>query len=91
MIRTTLFHIALLIAPAVLFFIYLVVARKVRLSRSETAKVLREFPWPWLLGVGLALMAASLVALSFNSGDERGGTYVPPHMEDGKVVPGKVE
>ena len=49
MIRTTLFHIALLIAPAVLFFIYLLIARKVRLSRSETAKVLREFPWPWLL------------------------------------------
>jgi len=91
MIRTTLFHIALLIAPAVLFFIYLLIARKVRLSRSETAKVLREFPWPWLLAIGLALMAASLVVLSLNSGDERGGTYVPPHMENGKVVPAKVK
>ena len=91
MLRTTLFHIALLMAPAVLFFLYQLIARKTRLSKSEAAKTLRELPWPWLLGAGLALMAASLVALSFTSGDERGGTYVPSHMEDGKVVPAKVE
>jgi len=91
MLRTALFHIALLLAPAVLFMIYLIVARKVRLSKSDTAKMLRDLPWPWLLGIGIALMAASLVVLSMSSGDDRGGTYVPPHMEDGKVVPAKVK
>ena len=91
MLRTALFHIALLLAPAVLFMIYLIVARKVRLSKSDTAKMLRDLPWPWLLSIGIALMAASLVVLSMSSGDDRGGTYVPPHMEDGKVVPAKVE
>ena len=58
MLRTALFHIALLLAPAVLFMIYLIVARKVRLSKSDTAKMLRDLPWPWLLGIGIALMAA---------------------------------
>ena len=91
MLRTALFHIALLLAPAVLFMIYLIVARKVRLSRSDTAKMLRDLPWPWLLGIGIALMAASLIVLSMSSGDDRGGTYVPAHMEDGKGVPAKVE
>lgn len=91
MLRTTLFHIALLLAPAVLFFIYLVIARKIRLSKSEAAKALRDFPWVWLLSAGLTLMAASLIVLSLSSGEDRGGTYVPPHMEDGKVVPAKVE
>jgi hypothetical protein len=91
MIRTTLFHIALLLAPAVLYFIYLVIARKARLGKNETAKTLLALPWPWLLGAGIVLMAASLVVLSLSSGDDRGGTYIPPHLEDGKVVPGKVE
>ncbi|MDP7342086.1 MAG: DUF6111 family protein [Alphaproteobacteria bacterium] len=91
MLRTALFHVVLLLAPAVLFMIYLIIARKVRLSKSDTARMLRELPWPWLLGAGIALMAASLVVLSLSSGDDREGTYVPPHMEDGKVVPAKVE
>ncbi|MFP6777117.1 MAG: DUF6111 family protein [Alphaproteobacteria bacterium] len=91
MLRTAIFHIVLLMAPAVLFMMYLVIARKVRLSKSDTAKMLRELPWPWLLGIGIALMAASLVVLSMSSGEDRGGNYVPPHMEDGQVVPAKVE
>jgi len=91
MLRTALFHIFLLMAPAVLFMMYLVIARKVRLSKSDTAKMLRELPWPWLLGIGIALMAASLIVLSMSSGEDKAGTYVPTHMEDGKVVPAKVE
>ena len=91
MLRTAIFHIILLMAPAVLFMMYLVIARKVRLSKSDTAKMLRELPWPWLLGIGIALMAASLVVLSMSSGEDRGCNYVPPHMEDGQVVPAKVE
>ncbi|MDP6474482.1 MAG: DUF6111 family protein [Alphaproteobacteria bacterium] len=91
MLRTALFHIALLAAPAALFIAYLIIARKVQLSKSDTARMLRELPWPWLLGVGIALMAASLVVISMESGGDREGTYVPPHVEDGKVVPAKVE
>ena len=34
MLRTAIFHIILLMAPAVLFMMYLVIARKVRLSKS---------------------------------------------------------
>ena len=89
--RPTLFLVALLLAPAVLFFLYLVFARKVRMSKSEVAKTLRDLPWPWLLGAGLALMAASLVVFSLSTGEDREGTYVPAYVEDGKIVPAKVE
>ncbi len=89
--RTVLFHIALVLAPAIIFMIYMIVARKVRLSKSDTARMLRELPWLRLLAIGVLLMAASLIAFSLSTGDERGGTYVPPHLEDGEVVPGKVE
>lgn len=91
MLRTTLFHIALVLAPAVIYFCYLIVARKVRLGQSGTAKVLRDLPWPALLTIGIILMAASLVLLSLTSGEDINGTYVPPHMENGKIVPAKIE
>ena len=89
--RTILFHIALVLAPAIIFMIYMIVARKVRLSKSDTVRMLRELPWLRLLTIGILLMAASLIAFSLSTGDERGGTYVPPRLEDGKVVPAKVE
>jgi hypothetical protein len=91
MLRAVLFHIALVMAPTILFILYLIVARKVRLSKSDTARMLRELPWVWLLGIGVALMAASLVAISLTTGGDREGTYVPPRLEDGKIVPSRIE
>lgn len=90
MMRTTLFHILLLMAPTILFLGYLVLARKVALGKGETAKALRALPWPWLLGTGLCLMAASLVVIALTSGDDPEGTYVPPHVVDGEVVPAEM-
>ena len=89
--RTALFNIALVLAPAIIFMIYLIVARKVRLSKSDTARMLRELPWLRLLAAGILMMASSLIALSLSSGEDRGGNYVPPRIENGKIVPAKVE
>lgn len=91
MFKTTIIHIALVLAPTVLYILYLVAARKVQMSRSDTAATLRRLPWPWLLGAGILLMAASLAALSLTSGESPRGTYVPPHLEDGEIVPARVE
>ena len=91
MLRTTLFHIVLLLAPAILYFLYLVISRKVRLSRSETAKTLRKLPWAWLLFIGIGLMAISLVFLIINTGENRDGTYSPPRLENGEIIPATVD
>ena len=45
----------------------------------------------WLTTAGLALLVVSLFATGLLSGSEPGGVYVPPHVEDGRVVPGRVE
>jgi hypothetical protein len=50
----------------------------------------RGLPWPWLVGTGVALAAAALVAVVQTSG-ARDGRYVPPHEENGQIVPGHVE
>ena len=46
--------------------------------------------WMWLALSGLILAALALVAMSVDFGEPRNGLYVPPHLEDGHVVPGHV-
>jgi hypothetical protein len=44
--------------------------------------------WVMLGGTGLALLMISLVTWSLLSGSPPDEAYVPPHLEDGRVVPG---
>jgi hypothetical protein len=48
-------------------------------------------PWPLLLFLGAVFAFAVLGATALLRGEEAGGTYVPPHVENGRVVPGHVE
>jgi len=44
----------------------------------------------WLLVAGVALAGLTLVTVSVDFGQPR-GTYVPPHVSHGQVVPGHIE
>jgi hypothetical protein len=44
--------------------------------------------WVMLGGTGLALLMISLVTWSLLSGSPPDETYIPPHLEDGRIVPG---
>ena len=90
MLRTTLIHILILLAPTILFFLFLILARRVQLSRSSIAAQLRKMPWVRLLGSGLVLAAASLVVWAMTGGADPEGTYVPARIVDGEIVPGEV-
>ena len=81
MIRILLTYIAPLILPAVLYFLWL------RMAGGEQD---RKVPWSWLVIAGVILVAIVLVGLALLDGT-RDGVYVPPHMENGKIVPGHVE
>ncbi len=55
--------------------------------------VLHPDSWPLrtvllLTGSALLLMAASAVVAVYFSGAPPGSTYVPAHVEDGRLVPG---
>lgn len=82
MIRALADDVLLFLAPFALFAIYLLLLKKQVLSIDSWRK-----PTPWLLLVGIGLVAASLIYAGFSAPRSR-GTYVPPHMEDGRLVPG---
>ncbi len=51
----------------------------------------RRHPWTILFIAGLSLFAASFILWGITDGDPTTGTYVAPHLVNGKVVPGYVK
>lgn len=72
------------LAPFILFGLY-------RLLVTRGRAVLERTPWFMLAAAGLVLACGSLVTLAFVGGDPPGGSYQPPRIEDGRIVPGEVK
>ena len=85
MIRRFLYELLLFLLPFALYAAYL------RVSKGEEVGPARSHPWTMLFISGLVLVAASFLILGLVEGAGQRGTYVPPHVEDGRVVPGHVE
>lgn len=72
------------LAPFVVFFVW-------RLLVTRERAFLERTPWYALTLAGVALAAVSIASLAFVTGDAPDRVYVPPHMQDGTVVPGRFE
>jgi uncharacterized protein DUF6111 len=48
-------------------------------------------PWVWLAAAGAVLLALMLFVVTVHFGSPQPGTYVPPHVENGQIVPGHIE
>jgi Family of unknown function (DUF6111) len=84
MIRPVFTELALFAAPFVAYALFLWATR---------AGVLDVSSWPlprlmWLTIAALLLVIASLLALAQFGGSPPGSTYVPAHLENGRLVPG---
>ena len=89
MIRIVLQYMVALLAPSVIYFIWLKLARRHRL-KGDTGWW-EQGPWLWLFAAGVVLMAGLLGYEAFTGGGGPGAAYVAPHMEDGRIVPGTFE
>jgi hypothetical protein len=84
MIRPIFTEIALFATPFVVYALYLLATRAgVFDARGWSLSVLA-----WLTIISLALMAASFVLIANFSGAPPRSTYVPAHIENGRLVPG---
>lgn len=84
MIRPVLTELALFVTPFLLYAIFLWATR---------AGVLHPDSWrvstlAWLTIAALGLVVGSFVVFAEFGGAPAGSTYVPAHMEDGRLVPG---
>jgi hypothetical protein len=87
MIRPVLTELLLLVTPFVLYAIFLWATR---------AGVLHPKSWPlstlaWLSMAALGLVAGSFIVFAQLGGSPAGSTYVPAHLENGRLVPGTAQ
>ena len=79
--RIFLTYIVPLLLPTALYLLWL------RFAPATGGE--RGVPWLWLAAAGILLAAIVLVGLVL-SGGSPDGVYVPPHVEDGKIIPGQM-
>jgi len=84
MIRTVLTEIGIFLVPFAVYALFLAATRSGLFARSS---------WPVaivarLVLVALALVIAGLIGLAHFSGAPPDSTYIPAHIEHGKLVPG---
>jgi hypothetical protein len=77
-----------LLLPMALYLVWAVTLR--RLERHGPAWW-TAWPWVWLAGAGIALLAIVLFVVTVHFGGPREGVYVPPHLQNGQIVPGHIE
>ena len=81
--------VLLFLAPFLAYAIWLAVARR-RARAHAGDPSWTDAPLLWLTAAGLVLVIASFVATALLSGEEAGGTYIPPRVIDGELVPAEV-
>lgn len=81
MIRVALTILLPLLAPTAIYFLWLYT-----LGRAAE----RSTPWTWLMVGGLVAAGVALLIVGVGTGGGQAGLYVPPHVEDGHVVPGQI-
>lgn len=88
MTRVFLTIIVPLLLPAALYMLWAVSVGRAQIAGA--ASEWRALPWTWLLVAGVILAVIALVAV-VEFGGVKEGSYVPPHVEHGQIVPGHVE
>ena len=92
MLRALLEYILPLVLPTMVYFVLRGwIAARAAKGQPVEKPAWWDAPWPWLLAAGIALLLATLVALSLLSGADPGASYRPPELRDGEIRPGGFE
>lgn len=76
-----------ILLPILLPFIIFILWRALGLGKS-VPRWFEDLPWVTLLASGIILAGLTLTTWTLLDRAPAGTEYVPPHVEDGKIVPG---
>ena len=88
MLRELLTLVVPLVLPTLLYLLWL---RLLRWTEGAGSVSSRGMPWVWLAASGVVLAGLVLFVVTVHFGTATPGTYVPPHVEDGRIVPGRID
>jgi hypothetical protein len=79
-----------IVLPALLYALWMTAERRRVEGGGGEKPGWADAPWLWLLALGLFFAGLIAVAISVFGGGSSTGIYVPPAVEDGQVVPGRI-
>lgn len=86
MIRGVLFELFLFLLPFLVYGVYWRLATGTGGARDKIS-----YPAVALSAAGLALAVGGLLWWTISGANPSGSVYVPPHLENGEIVPGQFE
>lgn len=91
MLRTIIQELLLVLLPTILYGVYFLAMRQRARAGGRVQPEWEHGNWFWLILSGCVLAIIGLVVVG-TTGDSAPDTdYVPPHIENGKVVPGRTK
>ncbi len=93
MIRIFLIYVLPLIVPTLLYVLWRLwqIKRGAGTVEGDMRSVLRRAPWVKLAAIGTGLLVVVIVIAALTGGAPPHQTYTPPHMENGRIVPGDIQ
>jgi len=77
--------------PLALYLLWFARATRAAQAAGTAPPRLGDVPWPWLVAIGVLLIASVVTSFALMGGDDgTGGTYEPSRIIDGQVVPGHI-
>ncbi|MFQ5785766.1 MAG: DUF6111 family protein [Alphaproteobacteria bacterium] len=89
--RLLLNYLLPLLLPFAVYGVWLYFARRQSQRAGAAGPAWRDAPWTWLLIAGVGLVIVGFIVLGAIVEGPPDATYIPPHMVDGEIVPGKLE
>lgn len=91
MIRILFAYIVPFLLPTAVYAAWLWYRARYVETHEGKAPGLEKGPWPLTLFMGAVLVLISLGATALLGGGSAKEHYVPPYVEDGKMIPGHLE
>lgn len=89
MLRLIIENMILFLLPSLAYFTY--VYLRMSDQPAKRANIWDDAPLLWLLLAGTVMVLVVTLSFATFEGGKPGQKYIPPHMEKGRVVPGRFE
>lgn len=76
--------------PLFVYVLWMLLVRRKAKKAGAPLPHFREGPWFWALVASLLTAVVIFISLGLSHSSTK-GEYIAPHMEDGKIVPGRVQ
>lgn len=85
-----LFRFLPVLLPLLIYWLWLLYHRRKATKAGEAAPRFRDGPWYWAVIASLAIGFCIFIFLGSMTEEQR-GVYVPPHIENGRIIDGQVK